>query len=147
MINGTKSFLDYDMSKAFSAFSFPGLQCLSRQSWLHSARTSKHSPKPTNSRSKACKLSARRQAELSPAKLLKAPPGVLQGSELRRRRRKRRWPRVPRIAKATFEKNLATAKELGDLVTKANTEAFDVLTKRFTESFEELREVAVIKAA
>ena len=51
------------------------------------------------------------------------------------------------LAKARFEKGLATAKELGELVAKANTEAFNVLTKRVTESFEEIRDVAATKAA
>lgn len=42
------------------------------------------------------------------------------------------------VAKAAFEKGLANTRELAELATKANTEAFNVISGRFTESLEEV---------
>jgi phasin family protein len=50
-------------------------------------------------------------------------------------------------AKLAFEKGVANARELTELVTKANTEAFNVIQKRVAESFEEMREFAKQKVA
>jgi phasin family protein len=50
-------------------------------------------------------------------------------------------------SKHAIEKSLSNAKELTDLVTKANTEAFNVLNKRVTESFDEVRDFAKKKVA
>ena len=45
-------------------------------------------------------------------------------------------------SKAALEKGLANARELTELVTKANTEAFNVINKRFTETLDEVRDYA-----
>jgi phasin family protein len=45
-------------------------------------------------------------------------------------------------SKLAIEKGLSNAKELAELVTKANTEAFNVINKRVTESFDEVRDFA-----
>ena len=45
-------------------------------------------------------------------------------------------------SKHAIEKSLSGAKEFADLVTKANTEVFNVLNKRATESFDEIRDLA-----
>ena len=45
-------------------------------------------------------------------------------------------------SKQAIEKSLSGAKEFADLVTKANTEVFNVLNKRATESFDEIRDFA-----
>ncbi len=44
-------------------------------------------------------------------------------------------------AKDAFERALGNARELAEMVSKANTEAFDLLNKRFTQSLDEAREV------
>jgi phasin family protein len=46
------------------------------------------------------------------------------------------------FSKTALEKGLSNARELGDLVTKANTEAFNVITKRVTETMTELTDIA-----
>lgn len=46
------------------------------------------------------------------------------------------------ISKAALEKGLSNAREITDLMTKANSEAFNVLTRRVTETLEELRDYA-----
>ncbi len=45
-------------------------------------------------------------------------------------------------SKLAIEKGLSNAKELTELVTKANTEAFNVIRKRVTESLDEVRDFA-----
>jgi phasin family protein len=46
------------------------------------------------------------------------------------------------VVKGTMEKSLANARELADLATKANTEAFNVINKRFSEGLDEVRDFA-----
>jgi phasin family protein len=46
------------------------------------------------------------------------------------------------ISKTALEKGLANAREVAELMAKANTEAFGVLTRRVTETLEELRDYA-----
>ena len=53
-----------------------------------------------------------------------------------------RMAKQAEFSKTALEKGLSNARELGDLVTKANTEAFNVLSKRVTETLDELREFA-----
>jgi phasin family protein len=45
-------------------------------------------------------------------------------------------------SKVALEQGLSNARELTELVTKANTEAFNVINKRVTESLEEVRDFA-----
>jgi len=49
--------------------------------------------------------------------------------------------RQAEFAKDAFERALGNARELAEMVAKANTEAFDLLNKRFTQSLDEAREV------
>jgi len=46
------------------------------------------------------------------------------------------------FSKTALEKSMANAREVTDLMTKANTEAFNVLSRRVAESLEELRDIA-----
>ncbi len=43
------------------------------------------------------------------------------------------------LAKVAFEKSLADAKELSDLVSKSTTESFDVVNKRVVEGIDEVK--------
>jgi phasin family protein len=43
------------------------------------------------------------------------------------------------IVKQAFDKALGNMRELAEMVSKTNTEAFEVMNKRFTESLEELK--------
>jgi phasin family protein len=49
------------------------------------------------------------------------------------------------FSKTAFEKSMSHARELSDLVSKANSEAFNVLTRRVTETLEELRDISTKK--
>ena len=51
-----------------------------------------------------------------------------------------RFARQAEYSKKAIEKGMANFREVADLVTKANTEAMNVLTKRVTESLEEVRD-------
>ena len=44
------------------------------------------------------------------------------------------------LAKVSFERALSNLRELGELVTKANSEAFDLLQSRFSQSLDEVRD-------
>ena len=43
------------------------------------------------------------------------------------------------LAKQAFEKNVANARELAELATKASTDVFSVFARRLSESFDEVR--------
>lgn len=58
-----------------------------------------------------------------------------------------RFSRQAEYSKKAVEKGLANFRDLADLMTKAQTNAFGVLSKRMTEGFEEAREMAQPKAA
>lgn len=142
MINGKQSFLDYDVTKAFSAFTLPGFNV---EALMAAQRKNVEAFTQANQLAiEGVQALARRQVEIAREAFDGAPALLKELSQ----------PAAPQeriaknaaLAKATFEKNLATVRELGELVSKANAEAFEVLTKRFTESFDELREVAA-KAA
>ena len=143
MINGKQSFLDYDMTKAFAGFAIPGFNV---EAMMASQRKNVEAFTQANQLAmEGAQALARRQVEIARDALEEASalfrelsqPGAPQEKLVKN----------TELAKTSFEKGLATAKELTELVTKANTEAFNVLTKRVTESFEEMRDVAQTKAA
>jgi phasin family protein len=142
MINGKNSFLDYDVTKAFGGFAIPGFNV---EAMMASQRKNVEAFTQANQLAiEGAQALARRQVEIAREALEEATalfrelsqPGAPQEKLVKN----------TELAKSSFEKGLATAKELTELVTKANTEAFNVLTKRVTESFEEMRE-ATTKAA
>ena len=142
-MNGKQSFLDYDVTKAFGGFTIPGFNV---EAMMASQRKNVEALTQANQLAlEGAQALARRQVEIAREALEEAStlfrelsqPGAPQEKLVKN----------TELAKANFEKGLATAKELAELVAKANTEAFNVLTKRFTESFEEIRDVAATKAA
>ena len=58
-----------------------------------------------------------------------------------------RFAKQAEYSKHAIEKSLSNAKELTELVTKANTEAFNVINKRVTESLDEVRDFAKKRVA
>jgi phasin family protein len=48
-------------------------------------------------------------------------------------------------SKSALDRGMSNARELADLMTKANTDAFNVLTRRVSETLEELRDIAAKK--
>jgi phasin family protein len=53
----------------------------------------------------------------------------------------------PAIVRQAIEKGVANARELTEMVTKANTEAFNVINKRVTEGLDEIRDFAKKRVA
>jgi phasin family protein len=51
------------------------------------------------------------------------------------------------FSKTAIEKGISNARDISDLVAKANTEAFNVLSRRVTETLEEIRDFARKRAA
>lgn len=49
-------------------------------------------------------------------------------------------------SKSALEKGMSNARELADLMTKANSEAFNVLTRRVSETLEEMKDLAKKRA-
>jgi phasin family protein len=143
MINGKQSFLDYDMTKAFAGFSIPGFNV---EAVMASQRKNVEAISQANQLAiEGVQALARRQVEIARETLEEASALFRELSQPGAPQEK--LAKNTELAKVSFEKGLATAKELTELVAKANTEAFNVLTKRFTESFEEIRDVAAVKAA
>ncbi|HXQ51668.1 MAG TPA: TIGR01841 family phasin [Stellaceae bacterium] len=50
------------------------------------------------------------------------------------------------FSKSALEKGMINAREVTDLMTKANTEAFNVLSRRVAESLEEMKDIAKKRA-
>ena len=143
MMNGKQSFLDYDVTKAFAGFAIPGFNV---EAMMASQRKNVEALTQANQLAiEGAQALARRQVEIAREALEEATALFKELSQPGAPQEK--LAKNTEIAKTAFEKGLATAKELTELVTKANTEAFNVLTKRMTDSFEEIRDVAATKAA
>ena len=143
MINGKQSFLDYDVTKAFAGFTIPGFNV---EAMMASQRKNVEALTQANQLAlEGAQALARRQVEIAREALEEASTLFRELSQPGAPQEK--LAKNTELAKANFEKGLATARELAELVAKANTEAFNVLTKRVTESFEEIRDVAAVKAA
>lgn len=143
MVNGKQSFLDLDVGKAFAGFNFPGFDV---EALLTTQRKNVEALTQANQLAvEGVQAVARRQLEL-------AKQAVEEASTLLREiaqpgAPEERLAKNAELAKQAFEKSLVHARELADLVSKANSEAFDVITKRVTESFDEFRDCAKAKGA
>ena len=141
--NGKHTFLDMDVGKAFAGFTFPGLDL---ESLVAAQRKNLEAFSQANQLAvEGVQAVARRQVEL-------ARQAVDEASSLAREwtqpgAPEERIAKSVELAKTAFEKGVANARELAELVTKANTEAFAVIQKRVTEGFEEMREYAKQRAA
>lgn len=143
MLNGKQSFLDYDVTKAFGGFTVPGFNV---EAMMASQRKNVEALTQANQLAiEGAQAFARRQVEIAREAVEDASTMFREFSQPGAPQEK--LAKNTELAKSSFEKGLATAKELTELVTKANTEAFNVLTKRVTESFQEMRDVAATKAA
>jgi phasin family protein len=142
MINGKHGFLDMDVGKAFAGFAFPGFDA---ETLMAVQRKNLEALTQANQLAvEGVQAVARRQVEIarqavdetSAAFRELAQPGAPED----------RLAKNVDFAKQAFEKGLANARELAELVTKANTEAFNVITRRVSESFEEFRDSAKQRA-
>ena len=141
--NGKHTFLDMDVGKAFAGFTFPGLDV---KSLMAAQRKNLEALTQANQLAvEGVQAVARRQVEI-------ARQAVDEASSLMREwtqpgAPEERIAKNAEYAKLVFEKGVANARELAELVTKANAEAFSVIQKRVAEGFEEMREYAKQKVA
>lgn len=143
MLNGKNGFFDVDVGKAFSNFTIPGLDA---ETVISSQRKNIEALTQANQLAvEGVQAVTRRQVEIAREAFEGASaafrdltqPGAPED----------RFAKQAEFAKQAFEKGIANAREIAELVTKANTEAFDVITKRVSESLDEIREQAKNRAA
>lgn len=142
-INGKHTLFDVDFGKAFAGFTFPGLDV---ESLVATQRKNLEAFTQANQLAvEGVQAIARRQVELTRQAMDEASTVLRDWTQ----------PGAPEeqvaknveMVKHAFEKGVANARELTELVTKANSEAFNVIHKRVSESFEEIRDYAKQRAA
>jgi phasin family protein len=142
MINGKNTFFDMDVGKAFGGFTFPSIDA---ETVIASQRKNLEAFTQANQLAvEGVQAVTRRQVEIAREAFEGASAALkdlVQPSAPEDRIAKN-----AELAKQVFEKGLANARELAELVTKANAEAFDVISKRVSESFDEMREQAKVRA-
>jgi phasin family protein len=141
--NGKQTFFDVDVGKAFAGFTFPGFDV---ETLVASQRKNLEALTQANQLAvEGAQAVARRQVEIARQAVDEAQSAM------------REWtlPTAPEdrlaknveLAKHAFEKSVANAREIAELMAKANTEAFNVIQKRVAEGFEEIRDYAKQRAA
>jgi len=125
-----------DMSKMFGNFSPPGVDM---QSLMSSQRRNVEALSRANQLAlEGMQAVFKRQAEILKQSLEES---ASMGRELAGSGSpQEKVARQTDIAKEAFEKALANARELSEIVTKANGEAVDLLNKRFTAMLDEFKE-------
>jgi phasin family protein len=142
-MNNGKTFFDTDVGKAFAGFAFPTFDV---DSLMASQRKNFEAFTQANQVAvEGIQTLLKRQVEIASAAIEEASTALKEltapgGAE-------EKLAKNTELAKTSYEKALAATRELADLVTKTNEEAFGVLNKRFTESFEEFKELAAKRAA
>ena len=135
MINGKPSFMDMDMSKAFAGLNFPTFDV---ESMMSSQRKNIEALTHANQLAvESVQAVTKRQVEIARQAFDEASAAMRDLAQPSPP--EERIAKNAELAKTSFEKAVASARELSELVTKAHTEAFDVLSKRVTESLDELK--------
>jgi phasin family protein len=138
MMNGKNSFFDMDVGKAFAGFNLPGLDA---ESVMATQRKNLEAFTQANQLAvEGVQAVTRRQVEIAREAFEGASAAMREFAQ----------PSAPEdriakhaeLAKQAFEKGLANAREIAELFTKANVEAFDVISKRVSESLNEISEQA-----
>jgi phasin family protein len=138
MINGKQPFLDMDVGKMFAGLSIPGFDV---EGLMSTQRKNIEALTQANQLAvESVQAVTRRQVELARQAFDEAQAVLREFTQ----------PTAPEdriaknaeLAKQAFEKGIANARELGEMMSKAQSEAFDVIAKRVTESLDEFREQA-----
>jgi len=142
MINGKNAFFDMDVGKAFAGFNFPTIDA---ESMMATQRKNLEAFTQANQLAvEGVQAVTRRQVEIAREAFEGASAALKE--LVQPSAPEDRIAKNAELAKQVFEKSLANYRELGELVSKANAEAFDVIAKRFSASLDELREQAKTKA-
>ena len=135
--NTDKPFFNVDMQKLFADFKFPGIDY---EAVMSSQRRNIEALTQANQLAvEGMQAVAKRQAEILRQTLeetTKAMQTLLSSASPEERLAKQ-----TDIVKTAFERAIANMKELAELVTKSNTEAFQVVNQRVTDSLDELKQV------
>ena len=128
-------FLDFDISKALGDFKVPGLDV---DAILASQRKNIEAVTAANQLAiEGLQAVLRRQAEILRASVEESSNYVNQVVAAGTPEEKA--AKQTELAKAAFEKALANARELAELVAKSNSEAAEILSKRVSESLDEVK--------
>lgn len=143
MLNGKNGFFDVDVGKAFSNFAIPGLDA---ETVMSSQRKNLEAITQANQLAvEGVQAVTRRQVEIAREAFEGASAAFRDFAQPSAP--EDRLAKHAELAKQVFEKGIASARELAELVTKANNEAFEVITRRFSESLDEFREHAKTRVA
>src|SRR5579864_1791054 len=141
-MDSRQTFLDTDFSKAFAGFTLPGFDV---EAVLASQRKNIEALTQANQLAvEGVQAVARRQAEI-------AREAIERTSTMLRDIMQ---PSAPEecvakhvdLLKQSFDRGVANAREITFLLTKANTEAFDVVAKRVAEGLDEIHDGAKKRA-
>lgn len=141
-MNNGKNFFETEVGKAFAGFAFPSFDV---ESVIAAQRKNFDALTQANQVAvDGIQALVKRQVEIVSAAIEEASTAVKEltapgGAE-------EKLAKNTELAKASYEKALAATRELAELVTKTQDEAFGVLNKRFTESFEEFKDFAAKRA-
>ena len=135
-------FLDFDISKALGEIKMPGLDM---DSIIATQRKNIEAVTAANQLAvEGLQAVIRRQTEILRQTLEEAGSAATEviaaGSP------EEKASKQAELVKAAFERTLANARELAEMVAKSNTEAADVLAKRVSESLEEVKSAISGKA-
>jgi phasin family protein len=134
MINGKHPFMDVDVGKVFAGFTFPGFDA---ESIMASQRKNIEALTQANQLAvEGVQAVTRRQVELAREAFDGASAAMRE--LVQPGKPEERLAKNAALAKQAFTKGVANAREIAELVTKANSEAFDIISKRVTESLDEL---------
>jgi phasin family protein len=143
MMNGKQSFLDMDVGKFFAGLNFPSFDV---ETMLTSQRKNIEALTQANQLAvEGVQAVTRRQVEIARQAFDEA--STMLRDMTQPTAPEARMAKHAEIAKQAFEKGVANARELAELMTKAQTEAFEVISKRVTESFDEIRDQAARSSA
>ncbi|MBP2313056.1 phasin family protein [Azospirillum soli] len=128
-------FLDFDISKTLGDFKVPGLDV---EAIMASQRKNIEAVTAANQLAiEGLQAVLRRQAEILRASVEESSNYVNQVVAAGTPEEKA--AKQTELAKAAFEKALANARELAELVAKSNSEAAEILSKRVSESLDEVK--------
>ena len=138
MTNGQNPFLNYDVTKLMGDFRVPGVDV---DAVVATQRKNIEALTQANQLAvEGIQAVARRQVEIARQAVDEFSTVVREFTSPTSP--EDRLAKQAEFTKTILEKALANARELAELVTKANTEAFNVLNKRVTESLDEVRDFA-----
>lgn len=143
MMNGKHTFFDLDIGKSFAGLAFPGLDM---ESLIAAQRKNLEALTQANQLAiEGVQTLARRQVELARRAFEEASAAISDWT--RPGAPEERFAQQAELVKQAFERGVVQARELTELVAKANAEAFDVLNKRVAEGLEEVRDLAKPRVA